>query len=370
MLGWKLAVLSLLEAPWDGPTSLRIEPPDDLHATVGTDGITVELMRSISLAEIRRTAKELRARLGRSVDGATAMTVLHRVETEREYALMAREYVRLVGLGYRSPVTTMLRRTIEPFFGNETIEGVTSARIESWVDWMTHVRGYQPSTIRFRFNILMSVFSWAIDLEVTDSNPCRAVELPVSRSRTYRDQRAEVHVPGMETVLAVIAAAPERYRGMLWLMAGCGLRAAGCGLRLGEALGLGRDRISFTDQLITIDRQVACDGDTGSGRYGSMRLRHVKWREDGEQGRRVPLPDVVALALRRHLRDHVTWGAEELLFSNATGTGLLYPYYWYGRTWRPALAAAGVAYFKPHSLRHFHAASLLSRGVPVSEVSA
>ncbi|MFE9171490.1 hypothetical protein ACFYNZ_18530 [Streptomyces kebangsaanensis] len=107
LLGWKLTVLNLLDAPWDGPTSLRIEPPDDLHTTVGTDGITVELMRSISLAEIRRTAKMLRARLGRSVDGATAMTVLHRVETEREYALMAREYVRLVSQGYRSPVTRL-----------------------------------------------------------------------------------------------------------------------------------------------------------------------------------------------------------------------------------------------------------------------
>jgi hypothetical protein len=110
LLGWKLTVLSLLDAPWDGPTSLRIEPPDDLHATVGTDGITVELMRSISLAEIRRTAKELRARLGRSVGGATAMTVLHRVETEREYALMAREYVRLASIFLDGPPTELADR--------------------------------------------------------------------------------------------------------------------------------------------------------------------------------------------------------------------------------------------------------------------
>ncbi|MFD5255585.1 tyrosine-type recombinase/integrase [Streptomyces bobili] len=237
------------------------------------------------------------------------------------------------------------------------------AQIEKWVEWMTHMREYKHSTIRFRFNILSSVFSWATEQGLVDANPCRQVTLPVSAARTYRDQRAEVHVPGTETVLAVIAAAPERYRGMLWLM-------AGCGLRLGEAMGLGRDRICFSRQLIIIDRQVACDRDTGSGRYGSMRLRHTKWREDGEKGRRVPLPDVVALALRRHLRDQVTWGREELLFSNATGTGLLYPYYWYGRIWRPALAAADVEYFKPHSLRHFYAASLLSQGVPVSEVSA
>ncbi|CAM5349728.1 hypothetical protein SALBM311S_08312 [Streptomyces alboniger] len=107
LYGWKLTVVSLLDAPWDGPTSLRIEPPDDPHATVGTDGITTELMRSISLAEIRRTAKELRGRLGRSTDEATTAAVLHRVETEREYALMAREYVRLVQQGYRSPVTRL-----------------------------------------------------------------------------------------------------------------------------------------------------------------------------------------------------------------------------------------------------------------------
>jgi hypothetical protein len=105
--GWKLTVVSLLDAPWDGPASLCIEPPDDPANAVGTDGITAELMRSISLAEIRRTAKELRARLGRSADEATTAAVLHRVETEREYALMAREYVRLVRQGYRSPVTRL-----------------------------------------------------------------------------------------------------------------------------------------------------------------------------------------------------------------------------------------------------------------------
>ncbi|MEU0111613.1 tyrosine-type recombinase/integrase [Streptomyces sp. NPDC006129] len=258
---------------------------------------------------------------------------------------------------------TMLTRAVEPFFGADGVREITSAQIERWVEWMIHHRGYKPSTLRFRFSILMSVFDWAMERGLTDTNPCRPVKLPASRSRTHREQRAEVHIPSTETVLSVIAAAPERYRCMLWVM-------AGCGLRLGEAMGLGRHRISFADQLITVDRQVACDRDTGSGRYGSMRLRHVKWREDGEQGRRVPLPDVVAMALRRHLRDHVTWGDEELLFPNATGTGLLYPYYWYGRIWRPALAAAGVDYFKSHSLRHFYAASLLSQGVPVSEVSA
>ncbi|MFI7012059.1 tyrosine-type recombinase/integrase [Streptomyces sp. NPDC050145] len=254
-------------------------------------------------------------------------------------------------------------RAVQPFFEAEAVGAVTTCRIERWVEWMIRDRGYKSSTVRFRFNVLVAVFDWAVGRDLVDSNPCRSVTLPVSRARTHRDQRADVHIPPTDAVLAVIGAAPERYRGMFWLM-------AGCGLRLGEAMGVTRDRISFAQGLLTVDRQVACDRDTGSGRFGSMRLRHVKWREDGEKGRRVPLPGVVALALRRHLRDFDTWGDEELLFPNVTGTGLLYPYYWYQRIWRPAFAEAGLDYFKPHSLRHYYAASLLSQGVPVSEVSA
>lgn len=258
---------------------------------------------------------------------------------------------------------TMLSRSVAPFFGTRAIRTVGPSDVEDWVAWMTHECRYKSSTTRFRFNILMSVFAWAMEQGIADRNPCKGVGLLVSRAKVHRDQRAEVHVPDAEVVHSVIGAAPERYRGMFWLM-------AGCGLRLGEAMGIGRDRIHFKDGTLTVDRQVACDGDTGSGKYGRMRLRHIKWREEGDRGRQVPLPEVVALAVRRHLKEYETWGPEELLFSNVTGTGLLYPYYWYSRIWKPALAGAGVDYFKPHSFRHFYAASLLSQGVPVTEVSA
>ncbi|MFI0981445.1 tyrosine-type recombinase/integrase [Streptomyces sp. NPDC021093] len=260
---------------------------------------------------------------------------------------------------YRS----ILARSVEPFFGSRSIGSVTRSDIEEWTSWLSVDRAYKPSTTRFRFNLLMSVFTWAVDGGLTGANPCRGVRLPDSRARVYRDQRAEVHIPSTEAVHAVISAAPERYRGMFWLM-------AGCGLRLGEAMGIGGDRIDFARQVIRIDRQVACDGDTGTGKYGRMRLRHIKWREEGDRGREAPLPDVVALAMRRQLKEHGTWGPDDLLFSNVTGTGLLYPSYWYAKIWKPALATAGLDYFKPHSFRHFYAASLFAARVPVTEVSA
>ena len=153
---------------------------------------------------------------------------------------------------------TILRRGVVPFFGSRPIGTLSSSDIGEWVEWMTHACMYKPSTVRFRFNILVSVFAWAMETGLEVANPCKGVSLPSSRARTHRDQRAEVHIPGTEVVHAVISAAPERYRGMLWLM-------AGCGLRLGEAMGVGRDRLRFGERVITVDRQVACDGDTGSG---------------------------------------------------------------------------------------------------------
>ncbi|MFD3517063.1 tyrosine-type recombinase/integrase [Streptomyces sp. NPDC058657] len=258
---------------------------------------------------------------------------------------------------------TILARSVEPFFGSRPVGLVSPSDITEWVLWLIDTRAYKPSTTRFRFNIVMSVFAWAVEGGLIEANPCRGIQLPDSRAQVYRDQRAEAQVPTTVVVHAVTSAAPERYRGMFWLM-------AGCGLRLGEAMGMAADRIHPHRKVITVDRQVACDGDTGTGKYGRMRLRHIKWREEGDRGREVPLPDIVALALRRQLRDHGTWSPDGLLFANVTRTGLLYPYYWYEKIWKPALITAGVDYFKPHSFRHFYAASLFSQGVSVTEVSA
>ncbi|MFE0458241.1 tyrosine-type recombinase/integrase [Kitasatospora sp. NPDC058965] len=258
---------------------------------------------------------------------------------------------------------TILNRNIRPFFGSRSIDAIKLSDVQEWVAWMINTYDYKSSTLQFRLNILTSVFTWAMDSELIGRNPAKYATLPGSRAKARRVQKAKVHVPKREDVHAIIAGAPARYQGMLWVM-------AGCGLRLGEAMGLSRDRIDFRAQTITVDRQVAGDGDTGSGKFGAQRLRHIKWRDEDDHGRVVPLPDAVALGLRRHLKQHGTWGPEELLFCNKTRTGFLYPEYWYQSVWMPALSAARVAYFKTHCLRHFFASSLLAQGVPMTEVSA
>ncbi len=79
---------------------------------------------------------------------------------------------------------------------------------------------------------------------------------------------------------------PERYRALVVL-------AAGTGMRQGECLGLSVDRVDFLRRSITIDRQLVLVG-TGPPAFGPPKTE--------ASVRSVPLPDVVGTALGRPSR--------------------------------------------------------------------
>lgn len=86
-----------------------------------------------------------------------------------------------------------------------------------------------------------------------------------------------------------------------------------------------------------------------------------------EKVRRIVVPGLVAVELRRHLRDH---HAEGLLFRGRRGADLRRDQS-YASAWRRALVGAGLAAdrFVFHSLRHFCASSLLAEGAPLAAVA-
>jgi integrase len=82
----------------------------------------------------------------------------------------------------------------------------------------------------------------------------------------------------------------------------------------------------------------------------------------------IVVPGVVAVELRRHLRDHQDTG---LLFRGRRGTPSMRRDQFYASAWRPALRAAGLAEdrFTFHALRHFCASTLLAEGAPLAAVA-
>jgi len=156
-------------------------------------------------------------------------------------------------------------------------------------------------------------------------------------------------VPTRAEALAILTGTPTSFRAAVAL----GL----AGLRVGEVLGMTADRIVIDQRRVTVDRQMQ--------RYGG---RAVLTTPKAEKVRTITVPSLVAVELRRHLRDQV---AEGILFRGLRGAEMLRRDQFYSSAWRPALRAAGLAEdrFKFHACRHWCASTLLAEGAPTTAVA-
>jgi integrase len=170
----------------------------------------------------------------------------------------------------------------------------------------------------------------------------------------------------VDQVTAVTAALPDRYQILVTL-------AAGCGLRQGEAFGLGVDDIDFLRGAIHVRRQVKL-----------IHSRQVFAPPKGGKERDVPLPEKVALALAAHLQANpvvkvtLPWREPEgrtetagLVVTTRERTALARTYF-NRHVWKPALDAAGVPATREdgmHALRHTYASVLLEDGVSIKALA-
>jgi integrase len=217
-----------------------------------------------------------------------------------------------------------------------------------------------------------AVLSAAVDDGLLSRNPCNAKSV-----RPPADSPSRV-VPWLpEQVLAVRGALTERYRAMVDV-------AAGCGLRQGEIIGLSEDdAIDFEARTLRVVRQVKL-----------IRGKAVFAPPKCNKERDVPLPSSVADALRAHtgvckpVAVTLPWKKPDgppvtrrLYFSNLAG-GIVWRSNFNIQEWKPAIAAAGLIPAPDagephasarehgmHALRHFYASVLLDAGESIRAVS-
>ena len=143
-------------------------------------------------------------------------------------------------------------------------------------------------------------------------------------------------------------AAPAAFRAAVML-------GLGCGIRVGEVLGLTPSRIDIGAGTVKVDRQQQ------RGRLDSPKT----WRGVST----IEPPDSVMFELRRLLRDRPP--AELPVFVGGRG-GQLRRDGFYAAAWRPALVGAGLAAdrYKFHSARHYAVSAMLANLVSPAEVAA
>jgi integrase len=174
-------------------------------------------------------------------------------------------------------------------------------------------------------------------------SPCERIALP-------KKDRHEVVPLAVEAVERLVASMPDRYRALVVV-------AAGAGLRQGEAFGLTVDRVDFLRRELRVDRQLVAVRD------GVPELGPTKTPAGL---RTVPVPTTVVDVLASHLARHRP-SREGLIFTNTYRRPLQRSAF--GSVWRRVAREAELpesATF--HDLRHFYASLLIARGCSIKAV--
>ena len=236
-------------------------------------------------------------------------------------------------------VEQILRVHVLPTFGARQIATVRTSEVQAWVSGLE----LAPSTVAVVYGKVVAIFRAAVEDRVIAHSPCtRRIRLP-------RTEGAEVVPMAAEQVRAMAETVNERYRALVVLLAGSGLRP-------GEALGLTLDRVDFLRRTIRVDRQLVTVA------AEPPRLAPAK---TPSSVRTIPAPSSVLDALAGHIERSGS-GPLGLVFTDSKGEPIRRSAL--GHQWRRAASSAGVDGFTPHSLRHYAASILIDQGASVKAV--
>ncbi|MEJ1197752.1 MULTISPECIES: tyrosine-type recombinase/integrase [unclassified Streptomyces] len=253
-----------------------------------------------------------------------------------------------------------IRLHVLPHLGSRSLDSLRPVHIREWLRKLQD-GGVAPAYQRVIFANMNAMLGAAVDDRLIPENPCRSSSVKAPKPEPRR------LIPWTrERVLAVRSALPERYRAMVDV-------AGGCGMRQGEVLGLAVEDVDFVEGVIHVVRQVKL-----------INGRQVFALPKGGKSRTVPLPETVARALEAHTAQYppvavtLPWRSVDgppttasVFFRNAEGRAVIRTVF-NTKAWQPALDAAGVPRGREngmHALRHFYASVLLDAGESIKALS-
>jgi len=238
-------------------------------------------------------------------------------------------------------IESMIRNHVEPTpLGSHRLVSVRPSVAQAWVsDRANHMA---PGTLRILVSLVSGAFRAAVADRLVAANPFDGVTLP-------KVKRERIVPLTVEQVAALADEIGDRYRAMV-------LVQAGCGLRIGELLALRVQDVDFLRRELRVEHQID-------------RLTRERVAPKTDRSRRtVPLPEVAATALAEHLRRFPPT-EEGLIFHTQAGRPIAHD--WYGnKIFVPAARRVGLPEgTTTHDLRHHYASLLLAAGQSVVAVA-
>jgi integrase len=278
----------------------------------------------------------------RWLDEQTAAIVTHQYVDPRSGRVTFREYAeqrrsaQVHRPSTQEHIEAKLRRHVYPVLGDRPMSSIRPSDIQAWTKRLSEQLA--PSTASVVHRIVSSVFRAAVRDRVIAYSPCDGIKLP-------KVTKPRIDPLATEVVLALADAVPDRYRGLVIL-------AAGSGMRQGECFGLTMDRIDFLRRIAHVNQQLV----TVTGRAPFLAPPKT-----AASVRSIPLPTVVIDALAAHLAKYPP--TDGFVFTTEMGRPIHRAAF--GRMWRRA--APGTHF---HELRHYYASLLIRHGESVKVVQS
>lgn len=261
----------------------------------------------------------------------------------------------------REQMQMRFRSRILPDLGRLEIASVSPSVLRGW-DRRLREDGLSERYRHTLFTNLSALFAAARDDGLIAKNPFDGKSL-----RKPRPARHKVIPWPEQQVWAVQEALPERFRVLVDM-------AAGIGLRQGECFGLAVEDVDFLRGVVHVRRQVK-----------TVHYKRVLALPKYDKEREIPLSEPVKLALAEHLRAQpahevtLPWDVPggkpttaRLIVTSVRGLAVAANDF-NRNYWKDALDAAGVPSARyengMHELRHFFASTLLDQGESIKAVA-
>ena len=242
-----------------------------------------------------------------------------------------------------------LRNHVFPRIGDRPMVSIRKSDIQTLVKRLSVGGGGQkplaPATVDVIYTWVATIFASAVDDRIINNTPCKKVKLPSVEHKS-------VNPFPIETIWELINGVPDRYRALIAL-------GAGTGVRISEALGLTNDRVDWLRRSVKIDRQLLRIGPGTVPVFGPL-------KDKNNRPRTIPLPDFVVEELSAHVA-RFDLGPKGLLFTGPKGGPMRRTTF--SDTWRVVAEPLGIPKGDGfHQLRHFYASLLIHSGQSVKTI--
>lgn len=268
------------------------------------------------------------------------------------YDLVSEEYYNTKFLSVASSdlYKIMYKNHIMQTFSDYQILAIKKIDIQKLINEKS--KKFAPATVHQIYNSINILFSKAVEWDIMQYNPCSRIRLPGLEKNNYDELLSKEEIAKL---LFVYDNEPDTYHKLAFNL------AFGCGLRMGEILGLKIEDIDFKNNSITINKQIGKIKDKNG-----KTIKGEKAPKTKNSIRKVYAPDFVLKIVKDHIKHISPMPITGNLFYR---NGCIMSETSVRKFYKNVLYENGIKPIQFHDLRHLKAVIMFGSGANVVTVA-